>query len=54
MPEYEIIIAGLPHVVLLSEAEAIAAGLTPVVKAAPAPANKERGQSPNKATDGRR
>lgn len=52
MHEYVIIIAGLPHVVLLDDESAALRGLRR--KAAPAPANKEREPFPNKARDAQR
>lgn len=51
MHEYEIVIAGLTHTVLLRDEDAVARGL--VRKAAPAPANKARDPLPDKARDGR-
>lgn len=49
MHEYEVIIGGLPHVVLLDDESAAARGL--LRKAAAAPANKEREPMANKARD---
>ncbi|MGV8972245.1 MAG: hypothetical protein ACOH10_07970 [Rhodoglobus sp.] len=43
MNEYTILIGGLPHTVLLDEAEATRIGAKPVAaKSAPTPANKAR------------
>jgi len=43
MKEYTILISGLPHTVLLDDAEALRVGAVEVeVKAAPAPLNKAR------------
>jgi hypothetical protein len=54
MKEYTIDIAGLPHTVLLDDAEAKRIGAKPVqrveAKQAPAPANKAR-TAPNKSGD---
>jgi hypothetical protein len=43
MKEYTVLIAGLPHTVLMDEAEAKRVGAKPVeTKQAPAPSNKAR------------
>lgn len=48
MREYEIQVGGLPHTVLLSDAEASERGLEPITKAATPPLNKARSRTRNK------